>query len=258
MDGTGLNFYNARYYDSAIGRFVSADSIVPQPGGTQGFNRYAYAMGNPMKFTDPTGHDPCSGKPDVYVPDCGVDGYYGESNTNPPPETETTPTSGDTQVPDAGVQDPKTDSVGPIREWLDEHLAPDRRLQPDVPDPHVKLSNTEAEANAWFVLGWDVGTASLTTGGYMFIGLGAATLDPAATAFGYLLTNVASTAATVTLLDTALTSGPDSNAYRMNALTYTAGWTSLIANVPLDLGAAWLQVAYDAYTIDYMYRHPTP
>jgi len=30
--GTGLYFYGARWYDSAIGRFIQADSIVPEPG----------------------------------------------------------------------------------------------------------------------------------------------------------------------------------------------------------------------------------
>ena len=29
LDDTGFLFYNARYYDPGIGRFVSADSIVP-------------------------------------------------------------------------------------------------------------------------------------------------------------------------------------------------------------------------------------
>ena len=29
LEGTGLLFYNARYYDPAIGRFISADTIVP-------------------------------------------------------------------------------------------------------------------------------------------------------------------------------------------------------------------------------------
>jgi len=53
---TGLGFYNARYYDSEIGRFISADSIVP--GGTQAdlFNRYAYVRNNPLKYVDPTGN----------------------------------------------------------------------------------------------------------------------------------------------------------------------------------------------------------
>jgi len=31
LDGTGLYFYNARYYDAALGRFVSADAM-PSPG----------------------------------------------------------------------------------------------------------------------------------------------------------------------------------------------------------------------------------
>ena len=30
-DDTGLYFYNARYYDVAMGRFISRDSIVQAP-----------------------------------------------------------------------------------------------------------------------------------------------------------------------------------------------------------------------------------
>ena len=29
---TGLYFYNARYYDPALGRFTQPDTIVPNPG----------------------------------------------------------------------------------------------------------------------------------------------------------------------------------------------------------------------------------
>jgi len=29
-DGTGLLYYHARYYDPTLGRFLSADSIVPE------------------------------------------------------------------------------------------------------------------------------------------------------------------------------------------------------------------------------------
>ena len=35
LDGTGLYFYNARYYDPAIGRFISADPVVPNPMNPQ-------------------------------------------------------------------------------------------------------------------------------------------------------------------------------------------------------------------------------
>jgi RHS repeat-associated protein len=51
----GLYFYNARFYDPALGRFISADTIVPSPGNPQSLNRYSYCLGNPVKYTDPTG-----------------------------------------------------------------------------------------------------------------------------------------------------------------------------------------------------------
>ena len=62
----GLYDYNARMYWPAIGRFVSADTVVPGPGNPQQFNRYAYALNNPLRYNDPTGHDVgCGGAPDA-------------------------------------------------------------------------------------------------------------------------------------------------------------------------------------------------
>ena len=55
---TGLYFYEARYYDAALGRFISADTIVPDPTDPQAFNRYSYVINNPLRYTDPTGHGP--------------------------------------------------------------------------------------------------------------------------------------------------------------------------------------------------------
>ena len=57
-DATGLMQYNARYYDPALGTFVSPDSLVPDPGMVIDYNRFLYVRGNPLKFTDSTGHDP--------------------------------------------------------------------------------------------------------------------------------------------------------------------------------------------------------
>ncbi len=54
VEGFGLMDYNARMYDPAIGKFVSADSIVT--GGIQGYDRYIYGLNNPSRFVDPTGH----------------------------------------------------------------------------------------------------------------------------------------------------------------------------------------------------------
>jgi RHS repeat-associated protein len=54
--GFGLMDYNARYYSARLGRFISPDTIVPEPINSQGFNRYSYANNNPVRFTDPSGH----------------------------------------------------------------------------------------------------------------------------------------------------------------------------------------------------------
>jgi RHS repeat-associated protein len=62
LDGTGLLYYHARYYDPILARFVSADTIVPgqaDNAGTanpQALNRYSYVNNNPLIHTDPTGH----------------------------------------------------------------------------------------------------------------------------------------------------------------------------------------------------------
>jgi RHS repeat-associated protein len=54
----GLYFYNARWYDPEVGRFIQADSIIPEPGNPLAWNRYAYANNNPLYYTDPSGHSP--------------------------------------------------------------------------------------------------------------------------------------------------------------------------------------------------------
>jgi RHS repeat-associated protein len=56
LDGTGLLYYHARMYDPLLGRFVSADTIVPNLKQPQQLNRYTYVANNPLKNTDPTGH----------------------------------------------------------------------------------------------------------------------------------------------------------------------------------------------------------
>ena len=54
--GLGLCYYRARWYDPALGRFIQADTVVPQPGNPQDLNRYAYAANNPLSLIDPNGH----------------------------------------------------------------------------------------------------------------------------------------------------------------------------------------------------------
>jgi RHS repeat-associated protein len=56
LDQSGLYYYNARYYDATIGRFISADTMVPGFSNPQSLNRYSYCWNNPLKYVDPTGH----------------------------------------------------------------------------------------------------------------------------------------------------------------------------------------------------------
>lgn len=55
---TGLVYMRARYYDPVIGRFLSPDSMIPDPMNPQSLNRYSYVLNNPIGYTDPTGHVP--------------------------------------------------------------------------------------------------------------------------------------------------------------------------------------------------------
>ncbi len=54
-DDTGLYYYGARYYDPALGTFVSPDTIVPNASHVFGYNRFMYVYGNPLNYVDPTG-----------------------------------------------------------------------------------------------------------------------------------------------------------------------------------------------------------
>src|SRR5690554_5404257 len=48
---TGLYYYNARYYDSAIGRFITEDPAM------DGGNWYLYCRNNPLRYVDPSGEN---------------------------------------------------------------------------------------------------------------------------------------------------------------------------------------------------------
>jgi RHS repeat-associated protein len=55
LDQFGLINMNARMYDPVLGRMLSPDLLVQESGITQSFNRYSYAMNNPLVNTDPDG-----------------------------------------------------------------------------------------------------------------------------------------------------------------------------------------------------------
>lgn len=47
---------NARIYDPALDRFLSADPIIQAKGDLQNYNRYSYVINDPLKYTDPNGN----------------------------------------------------------------------------------------------------------------------------------------------------------------------------------------------------------
>ena len=45
-----------RWFSPRAARWISADSIIPDPSNPQSFNRFSYVYNNPLRYRDPTGH----------------------------------------------------------------------------------------------------------------------------------------------------------------------------------------------------------
>jgi RHS repeat-associated protein len=58
---SGLDYANARYYNSSLGRFMSGDPAPGDISNPQSSNRYAYVGNNPLSLTDPGGLDASCG-----------------------------------------------------------------------------------------------------------------------------------------------------------------------------------------------------
>jgi len=57
LDAFSIINMNGRVYDPATGMFMSPDPFIQSPGDWVNYNRYSYCMGNPMKYTDPSGYE---------------------------------------------------------------------------------------------------------------------------------------------------------------------------------------------------------
>jgi RHS repeat-associated protein len=55
---TQLTIMGSRWYDGQIGRWISPDTIIPDPANPQSLNRLSYVYNNPINFVDPSGFDP--------------------------------------------------------------------------------------------------------------------------------------------------------------------------------------------------------
>lgn len=122
-DDLGLIYMVARYYDPALRRFISADTIVPVMTDTRAYNRFAYVNNNPVNFNDPTGHIACDSP---YLSGDDAQGCQGESVPVP-----TNPSQGACQeafdpacgpLPPIATQKGDNTTVLPGRELSDEDL----------------------------------------------------------------------------------------------------------------------------------------
>ncbi|MBK9926400.1 MAG: DUF11 domain-containing protein [Anaerolineales bacterium] len=93
MAGLGIYNYGARFYSPKLGRFLSADTIVPNPYNPQDLNRFSYVRNNPLRYIDPTGHWTC-------------DDVLGDKCTHTPVPKPKPP------LPDPDDDDPQPDNDG--------------------------------------------------------------------------------------------------------------------------------------------------
>jgi RHS repeat-associated protein len=80
---TGLYNYKVRNYDPMIGRMLSPDIIGRNILNPQTLNAYSYALNNPLKYTDPTGHLPILAWVGIGIFSAGFSTYIiGEATDN--------------------------------------------------------------------------------------------------------------------------------------------------------------------------------
>jgi RHS repeat-associated protein len=111
---SGLDYMDARYYGSSIGRFMSPDPLGGHPEDPQTLNRYAYARNNPLTFSDPTGLDfnlTCTAAKDGSNASTCQGGVQGTTTTANGKSTFTA-----TVITSASLSDPKSGNTATVNE----------------------------------------------------------------------------------------------------------------------------------------------
>src|SRR5262249_16482481 len=61
-------------YDPYLNHCTQPERILPDPYNPQDWDRYSYGRNNPLRYTDPSGHQSCAGANWDDGPQCFVDG----------------------------------------------------------------------------------------------------------------------------------------------------------------------------------------
>ncbi len=77
---TQLDYAFARYYNSRLGRLMSADPLMGSSGDPQTLNRYAYVGNSPTNFADPSGTHKCNAPQGQSIPAPCDGGGYGDGS----------------------------------------------------------------------------------------------------------------------------------------------------------------------------------
>ncbi|GHD29546.1 RHS repeat-associated core domain-containing protein [Parahalioglobus pacificus] len=59
LDDVGIIHMNGRVYSPTLARMLSPDPVTQALENGQNYNRYTYVYNNPLKYTDPSGYEPC-------------------------------------------------------------------------------------------------------------------------------------------------------------------------------------------------------
>jgi RHS repeat-associated protein len=79
QDSSGLCFARARFFSPQLGRFLTKDPLTGRDNDSQSFNRYVYALNNPLRFADPSGLTAREGNFNPYAAEAAYWAAYNES-----------------------------------------------------------------------------------------------------------------------------------------------------------------------------------